>query len=68
MPPSTITSETQNWAARTRRELDRASRQRSRAIAARRRLDAQRSDCTGVEADPFGPREPRFAYLTRSYD
>ena len=66
--PNTITSETQNWAARTRRERDRASRQRSRALAARRRLHAQRSDCAGVKADPFAPREPRFAYLTRSYD
>jgi len=65
-----MTSNTQDWAARSRRKLDRAraSRRRSEAIAARRGLNARETDRVGVKADAFAPSDPRFAYLTRSYD
>ena len=65
-----MTSNTQDWAARSRRELDRArgARRRSEATAERRGLNARRTDRVGVKADAFAPSDPRFAYLTRSYD
>jgi len=40
----------------------------SSAIDAQRRLNARRADGTGTKADPFGPSDPRYAYLTRSHD
>lgn len=59
-----------NRAARRRGELtrDRGSRQLSRAIEAQRRLNGRRPDRTGIKADPFGPTDPRYAYLTRVRD
>jgi hypothetical protein len=65
-----MTTKTQDWAARTRRELDRDrdSKRRSEAIATRRSLNAGRTDRTGVKTDPFGPINLRFAHLTRTYD
>lgn len=65
-----MTTKTQDWAARTRRELDRDrdSRRRSESIAARRSLNARRTDRAGIKADRFGPDDPRFAYLTRTFD
>jgi hypothetical protein len=68
--PNTMTTKAQDWAARTRRELDRdrVSKRRSEAIASRRSLNARRTDRAGAKTDPFGPINPRFAYLTRTYD
>ena len=65
-----MTSNTQDWAARSRRKLDRArgSRRRSEAIAARPGLNPRQTDRVGAKADAFAPSDPRFAYLTRSYD
>jgi hypothetical protein len=47
---------------------DRGSRRLSCAIDAQRRLNPRRRDGTRTKADPVGPSEPRYAYLTRSYD
>jgi hypothetical protein len=60
----------QNWAARSRGELtrDRGSRRLSPAIDAQRRLNARRADGTSTNADPLGPNDRRYAYLTRSYE
>jgi hypothetical protein len=68
--PTTMNSKAHNWAACRRLELerDRAARRQSEAIAARRRLHLWRMDRAGVKTDRFGPSDPRFAYLTRSYD
>jgi hypothetical protein len=65
-----MTDKTQNRAARRRRELDRDrdSRRRSKAILAQRDLNAQRTDRAGAKVDRFGPLDPRFTYLTRTYD
>jgi hypothetical protein len=41
---------------------------RSPAIAARRRLSATRPGAVGNGTSPFGPRDPRFDYLTHSHD
>lgn len=65
-----MTRTERNSAARRRGELtrDRGSRQLSPAIDARRRLNARRADGTPTNADPFGPNDRRYAYLTRSSD
>ena len=65
-----MTPKTRDWAGRRRGELtrDRRSRQLSRAIEARRRLNARLTDDPGAKADLFGPSDPRYMYLTRSYD
>jgi hypothetical protein len=65
-----MTRREHNLAARRRGELtgDRGSRQLSPAIDAQRRLNARRADGTPTNADPFGPNDRRYAYLTRSYD
>ena len=59
-----------NSVARRRGELtrDRGSRRLSPAIDAQRRQNARRVDGTPTNADPFGPNDRRYAYLTRSYD
>jgi hypothetical protein len=59
----------QNSAARRRGEVnhDRGSRL-SHAVDARRHLNTRRADSTRTKAHPVGPRHPRYAYLTRSYD
>ena len=46
---------------------DRVGRQLSQAADARRRLTAQRRDPPGP-ARRFGPSDPRYDYLSRSYD
>ena len=65
-----MAAKTQNWAALTRRDLDRNrdSRRRSKAIATQRSLNARRTDRADVKVDRFGPGDPRFAYLTRTFD
>ena len=59
-----------NLAARRRGELtrDRGSRRISPAIDAQRRLNARQADGTPTNAAPFGPKDRRYAYLTRSYE
>jgi hypothetical protein len=59
-----------NQAARRRGELtrDRGSRRLSPAIEARRRVNALQVDGTRTKADPIGPSDPRYAYLTQSHD
>jgi hypothetical protein len=59
-----------NRAARRRGELtrDRGSRRLSSAIDAQRRVNTRRADGTRTKADPVGPNNRRYAYLTRSYD
>ena len=47
---------------------DRVGRQLSQAVDARRRLTAQRRSPTGTSASRFGPSDPRYDYLSRSYD
>jgi hypothetical protein len=65
-----MTLRRQDLAARGRGQLnrDRGSRQRSSAVDTQRRLNARRADGTRTEADALGPSDPRYAYLTRSYD
>ena len=65
-----MTRTAHNSAARRRGEVtgDRGSRRLSPAIDAQRRLNARRADGTPTTADPFGPNDRRYAYLTRSYD
>lgn len=47
---------------------DRGSRRISSAIDARRRLNALSARDTRTRADRVGPSDPRYAYLTRTYD
>jgi hypothetical protein len=63
-----LTRTEHNWAARRRGELtrDRGSRRLSPTIDARRRLNARRAVGTRTKADPFGPNDSRYAWLTRS--
>jgi hypothetical protein len=65
-----MTRTEQNRAARRRGELtrDRGSRRLSPEIDAQRRLNARRAVGTGTHADPFGPSDPRYAYLTQSLE
>ena len=67
---NTMTNNTQNGAPHGRRERDRDrdSRQRSEAIGAGRSFNARRTDRAGIKADRFGPGDPRYAYLTRTFD
>ena len=57
-------------AARRRGELarDRGPRRVPLAIDAQRRLTARSAREERTKPDPAGPRDPRFAYLTRTYD
>lgn len=57
-------------AARRRGELarDRRSRRVFAAIDAQRRLNARPARATRTKAYPFGPSDPRYGYLTRTYD
>jgi hypothetical protein len=53
-------------------ELKRDGRSRlSRTVDSQRRLTARqgvrRADTTRTKADPFGPNDPRYAYLTRGH-
>ena len=65
-----MTRTQQDWAARRRGELARDHRPRrvSAAIDTQRRLNAQPSRGTRTKADSVGPSDPRYAYLTRTYD
>ncbi len=66
----TMTHRRQDLAARRRGELtgDHGSRRLSPAIDAQRRLNSRRADGAQTKGDPFGPSDPRYAYLTRSHD
>jgi hypothetical protein len=46
---------------------DRGSRRPSFAIDAQRRLNTGRADRTRTKADPVGPNDHRYAYLTRTH-
>ena len=67
---SAMANETLDRAERRRVELghDRGSRPPSAVITADSSAEAERTDVPEIQADPFGPANPRFAYLTRSYD
>jgi hypothetical protein len=56
--------------ARKRGDLSRdgVGRRLSPAIDARRRLNAHRRDAGRTSVSHFGPRDPRYDYLTWSYD
>ena len=66
----TMTLRRQDLAARRRGELNRdhGSRRVSSAIEAQRRLNSRRADGGRTRADPLGPSDPRYAYLTRTHD
>ena len=66
----TMTRTEHDRAARRRGELarDRGSRRVSSVIDAQRRLTARAARDARTTADPMGPRDPRYAYLARSYD
>ena len=66
----TMTHTRQDLAARRRGELsrDRESRRLRSAIDAQRRLNARRALGARAKADPVGPSDARFAYLTRGHD
>jgi hypothetical protein len=64
-----MTSIKRDEVERKRRELGRDSvGRRSPAIAARRRVSATGLGAGRNSASPFGPRDPRFDYLTHSHD
>ena len=64
-----MTSIKRDEVERKRRELGRdCVGRRSPAVAARRRLSATRLGASRNSASPFGPRDPRFDYLTHSHD
>jgi hypothetical protein len=65
-----MTLRRQDLAARRRGELnrDRGARRLSQAVDAQRHLNARRTGSTRTKADPHGPSDPSYAYLTRSYD
>jgi hypothetical protein len=65
-----MTRTTRDLPERRRGELnrDRGSRRVSSAIDAQRRLNARRADGTRTNAGLFGPRDSRYAYLTRADD
>src|SRR5205085_3483813 len=67
----TMTPRTQDRAVRRRPHVggDHGSSTRSPAIGTdQRRQSAHRAGGTRTETDPHGPSDPRFAYLTRSFD
>ena len=66
----TMTNVKPDHAARKRGELsgDGVGRRLSPVIDARRRLHARRRATGGSNASRVGPRDPRYEYLTRSYD
>ena len=65
-----MTSDTQDRAARRRRELESQSRLEATIGGDRdpTKLERPASGPRRGQADPFGPSDDRFAYLTRSYD
>jgi hypothetical protein len=66
----TMTPTEKNLAPRRGDEQDRerGSRRVSHAVDAQRRLNTRRVQNTRTKAHPFGPRDPRHAYLTDSHD
>lgn len=67
----TMTRKTQDWVVRRRRDLDSDhgfSTPSPVIDTDRSRQSAQRAGGTRTETDPHGPSDPRFAYLTRSFD
>jgi hypothetical protein len=65
-----MTRRTRDLPERRRDELKRdvGSQRLSSAIDARRRLSARRVDAAGPRRARLGLSDPRYAYLTRSYD
>ena len=65
-----MTRSEHNRAARRRDVLAREpwSRRIPLAIGAQRRLTAQSAADNRTNPDPAGPSDPRYAYLTRTYD
>jgi hypothetical protein len=65
-----MTRKTHDLAARRRGELthDRGSRRLVRAVDTQRRLPSRRAAGPQTKADPHGPSDPRYAYLTQSHD
>ena len=65
-----MTRRTRDLPERRRGELKRnlGSQRLSSAIDAQRSLNARRADGSRTKADPVGLSDPRYAYLTRSYD
>ena len=65
-----MTSIKRDEVERKRRELGRdcVGRPPTPVTAARRRLSATRIGASRNSASPFGPRDPRFDYLTHSHD
>jgi hypothetical protein len=61
---------TRDLPERRRGELnpDHTNHQVSSAIDAQLRLNARQADSTRTRADPVGPSDPRYAYLTRAHD
>jgi len=67
----TMTHTTSDRAVRRRPRVggDHGSSTRSPVIGTdRSRQSAHRAGGTKTETDPHGPSDPRFAYLTRSFD
>jgi hypothetical protein len=66
----TMTRRTRDLTERRRGELkrDRTNHRVSSAIDAQRRLNTRPADGTRTKADPVGPSDPRYAYLTRAHD
>jgi hypothetical protein len=65
-----MTRTEQDSRARRRGELSRdgESRRLSQSVDAQRRPNARRADGAGTKADPYGPSDPRHAYLTQTHD
>jgi hypothetical protein len=65
-----MTRRTRDLPKRTRGEpnRDRTIQRVSSAIDAQRLPNALRAVGTGTKAEPAGPSDPRYAYLTRAYD
>lgn len=65
-----MTRTVQHMATSRRRELNRDpdSRRLSQTVDAKRQLRVRRAASTRTTADPVGPSDPRYAYLTQSHD
>jgi hypothetical protein len=65
-----MTRTEQDLPARRRGEFNRdgESRRLSQAVDAQRRLNAHRADGARTKVEPYGPSDPRHAYLTQSHD
>ena len=65
-----MANKTLDWAEHRRLALDRdrGSKPRSPLTAAKSSAEVALTDVPEIRAEPFGPGNPRFAYLTRSFD